>query len=200
VTDLQTAGRGRQGRTWDAPAGSSLLCSILLRPPAGGRTPELTLVAAIAVAQTVENAGAATQIKWPNDVLVDGRKLAGVLGELRESGVVLGIGINVHQTTRELPADARTPATSLRVVIGREHDRAALLGSLLGHREHAYDAWRADGLVVLREELGSRDFLRGRRIVVEGTRGVAAGIDDAGRLLIDVGNDTVAVESGEVVV
>jgi BirA family biotin operon repressor/biotin-[acetyl-CoA-carboxylase] ligase len=200
VTDLQTAGRGRQGRAWDAPAGSSLLCSIVLRPPAGGRAPELTLVAAIAVALTVEDAGAATQIKWPNDVLVDGRKLAGVLGELREGAVVLGIGVNVHQTTRELPANARRPATSLGLETGRRIDRAALLGSLLAHLEAAYDTWRDVGLSALHDELGVRDALRGRPVEVAGLRGVASGIDDAGRLLLDTAAGRVAVESGEVVV
>jgi BirA family biotin operon repressor/biotin-[acetyl-CoA-carboxylase] ligase len=198
ATDVQTAGRGRLGRTWEALAGSSLLCSILLRPRAGVRAPELTLVAALAVARTVDGAGATAEIKWPNDVLVGGRKLAGVLGELRGGAVVLGIGINVNQTTRELPRDARTAATSLRVETGVEHGRAALLAALLAHLEAAYDVWRDEGLSALGGELASRDVLRGRTIEVAGLRGVASGIDDAGRLLLDTGDEQVAVESGEV--
>jgi BirA family biotin operon repressor/biotin-[acetyl-CoA-carboxylase] ligase len=200
ATDLQTAGRGRHGRTWEAPTGTSLLCSVLLRPAPARRAPELTLVAALAVARAVDDAGAAAQIKWPNDVLVGRRKLAGVLGELRGGAVVLGIGINVNQQAGDLPPDARTPATSLRVETGVEHGRAALLAALLAHLEAAYAVWRDEGLSALGGELASRDVLRGRAIEVAGLRGVASGIDDAGRLLLDTGDQQVAVESGEVVV
>ena len=201
VADLQTAGRGRQGRTWEAPAGAALLCSIALRPPPGARVPELTLVGAVAVAQAVEEAaGAPVAIKWPNDVLLDGRKVAGILGELRDTLVVLGIGVNVNQTAADLPSAARTPAVSIRAVSGRTHDRAALLGSLLGRLETAYDRWLDGGLASLREEIAARDALRGREVEVEGRRGVAVGIDDEGRLELEVGGERIAVSSGEVTV
>jgi len=200
VCDEQTAGRGRYGRRWEAPPGTALLCSIVLHPPPGRHAPELTLVAAIAAAEAVEAAtGLTAQIKWPNDVMLNRRKVAGVLGELRETGVVLGIGVNVNQTREQLPVDARTPAGSLYTLTGRPYDRAELLGSLLFRLERLYDGWRHGGLADLYVELGPRDFLRGRRVAVDGRSGVAAGIDREGRLQIEVGHgEVVAVEAGEV--
>src|SRR5690348_6881982 len=98
TTGHQTGGRGRLGRTWVDEPGSSLLLSVLLKPPAGRNPAELTLVAGLAVAQVVERVlGRAAQIKWPNDVLVDGAKVSGGLADLRDGAVVLGIGVNVNQ-------------------------------------------------------------------------------------------------------
>ena len=200
ATDLQTAGRGRYGRAWDAPAGSALLCSIVLHPPPERRAPELTLVGAIAAAEAIEGAtGLAAQIKWPNDVMLNRRKVAGVLGELRDGVVVLGVGINVNQTREELPPEARTPPASLRTITGQTFDRAALLGSLLFRLERIYDEWRHGGLAEVFVEIGPRDFLRGRPVTVDDEEGVAVGIDREGRLSLDVGHgDVVAVESGDV--
>jgi len=200
VCEEQTAGRGRLGRRWEAPAGTAILCSIVLHPPPHRRTPELTLVGALATAQAVEDAtGLAAQIKWPNDVMLDRRKVAGVLGELKGQGVVLGIGINVNQRWGELPTEAPTPPGSLFTVTGREYDRAELLGSLLFRLERLYDTWRHGGLADLYVELGPRDFLRGRRVSVDGKFGVAVGIDREGNLELDVGHgQVVRVESGEV--
>jgi BirA family biotin operon repressor/biotin-[acetyl-CoA-carboxylase] ligase len=200
ATDLQTVGRGRYGRAWEAPAGTALLCSIVLHPPPDRDAPELTLVGAIAAAEAVEGAtGLAAQIKWPNDVMLNRRKVGGVLGELREGVVTLGIGINVNQTREQLPRDARTPAASLRTITGQTYDRAALLGSMLFRLERLYDEWRHGGLAEVFVEIGPRDFLRGRPVTVDGTSGVAVGIDREGRLEIDTGHgERVAVESGVV--
>jgi len=143
AAEEQTEGRGRLGRRWLAPRGTSLLCSLQLRPDVpGDRLPELTGVAAQAVAETVAAlAGVEPELKFPNDVLVGGRKLAGVLAEARESRVVLGIGINVNVGEDELPREVDTPATSLLVETGRELDRAELLVELLERLERRYDAW-----------------------------------------------------------
>ncbi|HET7760256.1 MAG TPA: biotin--[acetyl-CoA-carboxylase] ligase [Gaiellaceae bacterium] len=143
AADEQTEGRGRLGRRWLAPHGTSLLCSLQLRPDVPGeRLPELTGVAARAVAETVAAAaGVEPELKFPNDVLVRGRKLAGVLAEAREGRVVLGIGINVNVREAELPGEVDTPATSLLVETGRELDRAELLVELLDRLERRYDAW-----------------------------------------------------------
>jgi BirA family transcriptional regulator, biotin operon repressor / biotin---[acetyl-CoA-carboxylase] ligase len=143
VAEEQTEGRGRLGRRWLAPYGTSLLCSLQLRPDIPGeRLPELTGVAAHAVAETVAAvADVGPELKFPNDVLVDGRKLAGVLAEAREGRVVLGIGINVNISEEELPVEVDTPATSLLVETGRELDRAELLAELLERVERRYDAW-----------------------------------------------------------
>jgi BirA family biotin operon repressor/biotin-[acetyl-CoA-carboxylase] ligase len=143
AADEQTAGRGRLGRRWLAPAGTSLLCSLQLRPAiASERLPELTGVAANACAEAVGAlTGLEPELKFPNDVLVGGRKLAGVLAEAREERVVLGIGVNVNVTTEELPQEVDRPATSVLVETGRELDRADLLAELLERLERRYDAW-----------------------------------------------------------
>jgi BirA family transcriptional regulator, biotin operon repressor / biotin---[acetyl-CoA-carboxylase] ligase len=148
--DEQTAGRGRLGRSWEAPPRTSILCSTLLRPPRGRRVAELSLVAGLAAAEAVEEALARPAgIKWPNDVLVDERKVAGVLAEGRGGMVVVGIGINVGQTTDELPP----AAASLRTIDGRAHPRAPLLATLLERLELRYGSWLRDGLAQLRVEL-----------------------------------------------
>jgi BirA family biotin operon repressor/biotin-[acetyl-CoA-carboxylase] ligase len=199
ATDEQTAGRGRLGRTWDAPAGKAILASVLLRPPAGRRLPELSLVAGVAVADAVENAlGLSAQIKWPNDVLVNRKKVAGVLAEKRGDAVVVGIGVNVNQTRDELPPETTVPTASLFTVDGIERDRAPILADLLARLEHHYDAWRAGGLDAVYIDLGSRDFLRGRRIAVDGLAGTAVQIDRQGRLEIEVDGEHRTIESGEV--
>ncbi len=199
VCDEQTAGRGRLGRVWHAPPGRAILCSALLRPQAGPRLPELSLVAGVATAKAVEAAlGLSAQIKWPNDVMVNRGKVAGVLAEARDGVVVLGIGINVNQTRDELPPDARVPPASLRVIDGRVHARAPLLADLLATLEREYDRWLEGGLEALYAELGARDFLRGRRVTATGASGVAVGIDRGGRLELDVDGERRVIESGEV--
>jgi BirA family transcriptional regulator, biotin operon repressor / biotin---[acetyl-CoA-carboxylase] ligase len=143
VAEEQTAGRGRLGRRWFAPAGTSVLCSLQLRPDAPTeRLPELTGVAARACAETIAAlTGLEPALKFPNDVLVGGRKVAGILAEARDGRVVLGIGINVNVPADDLPADVDRPATSLLVETGRELDRAELLAELLERLERRYDAW-----------------------------------------------------------
>ena len=143
VADEQTEGRGRLGRRWSAPAGTSLLCSVQLCPPVPGeRLPELTSVAARACAEAITAvASLEPELKFPNDVLLGGRKVAGVLAEAREARVVLGIGVNVNVREDELPTDVDRPATSLLVEGGRELDRAELLVELLAGLERRYDEW-----------------------------------------------------------
>jgi BirA family biotin operon repressor/biotin-[acetyl-CoA-carboxylase] ligase len=143
VAGEQTAGRGRLGRRWLAPAGTSLLFSIQLRPQVDPRRlPELTGVAAHATAEAIEAvAGLAPELKEPNDLLIGGRKVAGVLAEAREGRVVLGIGINVNIAEGDLPEDVDLPATSLLAETGRATDRAELLVELLDRLERRYDAW-----------------------------------------------------------
>ena len=143
VAEEQTEGRGRLGRRWEAAPGSSILVSVLLVPPVEPpRLPELSLVAGGAVAQAIaEVTGIEPAIKFPNDLLIGMRKVAGILAESSEGRVVLGIGVNVNQTARELPVDTLTPPTSLRVVLGERVDRAQLLAAILLQLERDYDAW-----------------------------------------------------------
>jgi BirA family transcriptional regulator, biotin operon repressor / biotin---[acetyl-CoA-carboxylase] ligase len=196
VADHQTAGRGRLGRSWEAPPGKALLLSILLRPPPKRNVPELSLVAGIAVADALERTlGLSVQLKWPNDVMLRRRKVAGCLAEVRDRVVVLGIGLNVNQTREELPENAG----SLLTLAGRESDREELLSALLEDLEARYSAWSDGGLDAVYEGLGPRDFLRGRRVSVDGTSGVATMINREGRLEIEVGHgEVVTVESGEI--
>ncbi len=200
AADHQTGGRGRFGRHWEAPPASSVLVSVMLHPPTERHLPELSLVAALATAEAVEGAtGLTAQVKWPNDVMLNRRKVAGIISELSDGTVVVGIGINVNQTRDELPLDAPTEPGSLRTVTGHVHDRAALLGSLLFRLERIYDGWRHGGLADLYGELGARDFLRGRRITVDGEVAIALQILRDGRLEVETeAGEVRTLESGEV--
>ena len=143
VAEEQTEGRGRLGRRWHAAPFTSVLCSIVLRPTVPPpRLPELSLVAGRACAEAIEVVtGLHPQLKFPNDVLIEGRKVAGILAEAREGRVVLGIGINANMTAEQLPTEVDTPATSLRLEAGQEIDRIELLVTLLEHLERHYEAW-----------------------------------------------------------
>jgi BirA family biotin operon repressor/biotin-[acetyl-CoA-carboxylase] ligase len=139
ATDHQTEGRGRLGRVWEDAAGRSLLFSVQLRPTHPvSKWPELSVIAgeAVAAALPVE-----ATVLHPNDVMIAGRKVAGILSEASDGRVVLGIGVNVNQTADELPADARKAPTSLRVELAREVERAPLLAAILLELETRYDAW-----------------------------------------------------------
>jgi BirA family biotin operon repressor/biotin-[acetyl-CoA-carboxylase] ligase len=199
VCEEQTAGRGRLGRGWEAPPRAAILCSVLLRPPGDRRLPELSLVGGVAAADAVEQAlGLAAQIKWPNDVMVNRYKVGGVLAEARDGAVVLGIGVNVNQVRGDLPDDTRLPVASLRTVDGVERERAPILAELLRRLEGAYERWLEGGLDAVYDSLGARDFLRGRRVAVDGTTGVAVGIRRSGELEVEVGGERRLVQSGEV--
>ena len=200
VCDEQTAGRGRLGRAWIAPPGTAILCSFCLRPPADRRRAELSLVGGIATALTIERAlGLSSQIKWPNDVMVNRRKVAGLLAEAVDDVVVLGIGLNVNQRRDQLPEDAPVPPASLFTVDAVPRARAPLLADLVVEVERAYKLWTAQGLDGLYEELGPRDFLRNRKVVLDGDVGYAVAIDRSGRLEVNVGGEVRHVEGGEIV-
>jgi BirA family biotin operon repressor/biotin-[acetyl-CoA-carboxylase] ligase len=144
ATDLQTQGRGRLGRTWDAPPGRALLFSVLLHPrPPMALWPELSLVAGDAVAAALrEQTGVAAELSHPNDVLIEGRKVAGILPEASVGRVVLGIGVNVNQRDEQLPAETAKRSTALRIETGREWSRAPLLAAILLELERRYDDWQ----------------------------------------------------------
>ncbi len=177
--DEQTAGRGRRGRGWYSPPGAGLLFSLALEPrTAPDRLAAFSLVAAEAVCAVCDPKA---MVRWPNDVVIEGRKLAGVLPELRDGKLVVGVGVNVNQTTGSLPPQARVPATSLRIERGGEVDRVELLVELLDELERRYDAFERDGFAGL-----TRDELRGRTVeLVDGRRGLCEGVDEHGRLIVD---------------
>lgn len=200
VAEHQTAGRGRSGRRWDDARATALLFSVLLRPPPGAPLPQLSLVAGLAVAAAIEpEIDAPALLKWPNDVLVAGGKVAGILLEATSGAVVCGIGINVNQEERDLPREPRTPATSLRLACGRTFDRGALLAAVLAELETEYERWLGGGLTALAPEIELRNALRGRAVRVDGRAGTAGEIAPDGRLAVVLGSgETLLVESGEV--
>ncbi len=174
----QTAGRGRRGREWKCPRGAGVLFSLSLHPETPpGRLPPLTLVVAGAVAEAVWPEAA---VRWPNDVVVDGHKLAGILAEVRDGEVVVGIGVNANHELGELPTDARIAPTSLRMLSGAIVDRAALLADILEAIERRYRAFERDGFSGI-----LRDDLRGRRVsLAGGGEGICDGVDGEGRLVV----------------
>jgi BirA family transcriptional regulator, biotin operon repressor / biotin---[acetyl-CoA-carboxylase] ligase len=189
----QTAGRGRQGRTWTAPPGSALLYSAVVRP-LEPRHSVLPLAVPLAVCETAEQLrpGIECKVKWPNDIHLDGRKVAGILIEARpqDGWAVLGIGLNLTIANDEFPEELRDRATSLFPEI--DTDPAGALSERLG-------TWlEADPDAVL-AEWRRRDALFGREISWEDGSGVADGVDDRGYLLVRLPDgDRVALGAGEV--
>lgn len=200
VAEHQTAGRGRSGRTWEDAAGQALLCSVLLRPPAEAPVAQLSLVCALAVAEAIEKAlDLSAQVKWPNDVMLDRRKVAGILLEAADGAVVCGLGVNVNQTRDALPTGTSPPAGSLRTVTGREHGRAVLLADLLERLERHYHSWLAGGLDAIFDGIGSRNFLFGRRLRSGSAEGTGGRIARDGSLEVVTGHgESSFVESGEI--
>jgi BirA family transcriptional regulator, biotin operon repressor / biotin---[acetyl-CoA-carboxylase] ligase len=183
----QSAGRGRQGRTWSAPAGQALLCSLVIRRPG----PLLSLTAGVAVAEAV---GGDARVKWPNDVLVGGRKVAGILVEGRplEGWVVLGMGVNVAVRTDDLPAELRGRAGTLGLA-------AAEIEPMLARLLRSLTAWLARSDEEVLAAFAGRDALLGQTVAWSEGRGRAHGVDDRGRLLVstDDGHED-ALWAGEV--
>jgi BirA family biotin operon repressor/biotin-[acetyl-CoA-carboxylase] ligase len=197
TADEQTAGRGRQGRAWVAPAGTALLMSLVVRE-LDGRTPLLPLAAAVAVCEAVESlVPASCAIKWPNDVWIDGRKVCGILVEGRpaEGWAVVGIGLNVGMASESFPPELRDTATSLLAAAGTAPSVQDALDSTLA----ALDRRLRTPAGVLLDAWRGRDALRGRHVRWSDGQGVAAGIDDTGALLVDTdAGARVALDAGEV--
>jgi BirA family biotin operon repressor/biotin-[acetyl-CoA-carboxylase] ligase len=205
IADSQAAGRGRRGRVWKDEPGASLLVSILLRPRLSPeRLPTLSLTAAVAVAEAVtQTAGLAAKLKWPNDVLVDGRKLAGILLETRlEPGgaaiVALGIGVNLAQ--RAFPLELAERATSVRLASGREVDRDTLLGALLERLDHWRGRLETEGFEPVRARWRELADTLGRPVSVDGVQGTAVDLDADGALVVaDADGRHKRVVAGDVV-
>ena len=199
VAEHQTRGRGRSGRSWEDEPGRSLLFSVLLRP-GEGTLPQLSLVTALATAEALQAAsGVSASLKWPNDVLLDGRKVAGILLEASEGAVIAGVGVNVNQDAGDLPAETRFPATSLFLASGHAYDRGAILVGILAGLETAYATWTEWGLEQLVGRIEALNALAGTRVRVGDRVGTAGQIARDGRLTVSLdGGGDVLVESGEV--
>jgi BirA family biotin operon repressor/biotin-[acetyl-CoA-carboxylase] ligase len=208
IAEHQTAGRGRRGRTWVSPSGTNLYLSAVLRPeipPA--RAAEITLLAAVALAETLREAGAPATIKWPNDVQINGRKVAGILTELsadvdRVHFIVLGIGVNLNVGQGDFPPDVAELATSLMAARGQSVPRALFTAALLTSLEAWLDRWADQGFGPIRSAWRKLSSTLGQEVLVKSDanelRGVAEDIDESGALLLRVGNKLERVFAGDV--
>jgi BirA family transcriptional regulator, biotin operon repressor / biotin---[acetyl-CoA-carboxylase] ligase len=206
LADEQTAGRGQAGKVWVSPPGCNLYVSVLLRPAiAPAQAPLISLLAAVALVDILSQKGAVCGIKWPNDVLIQQRKVAGILTEMETHQeavqfVVVGIGVNVNMTQEALE-DGLGPiaqtATSLRVSLGCEISREELLAALMGSLEAWYNRFMTRGATVLQEAWEARSLMRGRRIRAQTSgatwEGTAESIDQAGRLQLRQDDGTLVV-------
>ena len=199
VADFQTAGRGRRGRGWVAPPGASLLVSVLLRPSLPPeRTPLVSMACGLAMAEAVGRvAGFTPALKWPNDLVVGDRKLAGILAERDGDAVVVGVGVNVEW--HDFPPAIAESATACNLEAGRAIDRRALLEAFLAGLDARYTDFAA-----ITAEYRSRLATLGRRVRVERSDDVLVGravsVGDAGQLLVeDQRGDVVEVHVGDVV-
>ena len=207
LAEFQSAGRGRLGRSWEVPEGTSVMMSILLRPKFEPQyAPTLTLVMGMAVAKAVKNLGFDVSIKWPNDVVVSHKKICGILTEMgvRDGKIdyaVIGVGINVN--IREFPEEMADKATSLYLESGKEFDRSQIPGLVMEAFEEYYEKFAATcDLSGLKEEYESilANYNQPVRVLAkEPYEGVARGITDGGELLVEKTDGTIAtVSAGEV--
>ena len=207
LAEFQSAGRGRLGRSWEVPEGTSVMMSILLRPKFEPQyAPTLTLVMGMAVAKAVKNLGFDVSIKWPNDVVVSHKKICGILTEMgvRDGKIdyaVIGVGINVN--IKEFPEEMADKATSLYLESGKEFDRSQIPGLVMEAFEEYYEKFAATcDLSGLKEEYESilANYNQPVRVLAkEPYEGVARGITDGGELLVEKTDGMiVAVSAGEV--
>ena len=199
VADAQSGGKGRLGRTWVSPAGVNLYCSTILRPSVpAALAPQMNLVAAVAVAEAiVEVCGITPTIKWPNDVLLKGKKVCGILSEMQTGqaradtlkAIIVGIGVNLNTRRDAFPEELREKASSLLLITGEPVERGVFAASLLTHLEQSYLLWVQEGFTVLRSawERYASDLI-GKQIAVAAPEGALSGtvlgLDTDGALLI----------------
>ncbi len=216
LSEEQTAGRGRRGRVWTSAKGEGICMSLLLRPDiAPDRASQLTLVMGLAVCDALrEVCSLETQIKWPNDIVCDGKKVCGILTEMSATAeairhVVIGVGINVD--TCNFPDDLTQLATSIRQQTGAETNRPALIAAILKRFEEDYSLFLGtQDLSNLRDRYNARLINCGREVRilddqatasdtdVSDASGIACGIDSRGALLVTTSEGELAVTSGEV--
>lgn len=209
VAERQTAGKGRMGRSWSSPRKVGLYFSLILRPVIPpSQAPGLSLIAAVSIAESIRqypklNAA----IKWPNDVLLNGKKVAGVLTELaaeldRVKFVIVGIGINVNHSGKDFPEDLTNKATSLKLESGEKIDRIRLVQLVLTNLEKRYHNFVKGGLKSQIGTIKEYSAILSRRISFrhngKATVGLAVDIDDNGMLVVDIGKRKLAISSGEI--
>jgi BirA family biotin operon repressor/biotin-[acetyl-CoA-carboxylase] ligase len=212
IAESQDRGKGRLGRLWESPPGVNLYCSVILRPTVlPVRAAQLTFLSAVAVARAIGSTTALSpSIKWPNDLLVGGRKVAGLLNEMsaeteKINSIVLGIGVNINMKREQFPDTLRHPATSLAIEEGRPVDRTVFTRALLVELDRLYMLFLEKGYDPIREEWLSLCNSISREVQVNFRdtviRGIALGIDDEGALLVQLdGGRIERVLAGDVTV
>lgn len=212
LAERQLAGKGRLGRRWESPAGVNLYCSVVLRPELPPyEAPQLTFLSAVAVARAIKiTTGLQPAIKWPNDLLINGRKVAGLLNEMnaetdRVGFVILGIGVNLNMRADQFPPDLRTPATSLLLESGAPVSRQLFVVQLLRELDQEYRRFQQEGFGPVREEWARYCNAFGHEVQVEvgGTtlQGPFMGVDHDGALLMKLSDGRVErILSGDVTV
>jgi len=207
IADAQTAGRGRLGRSWHSPPGVGIWLSLILRPPVAPPTaPQLTMTAAVAVCKVLRQAtGVDVGIKWPNDLMVEGRKVCGILTEMkaemdRVHYVVLGIGINVN--SEGFPPEVAPVATSLKQVAGRTFNRVDLVKQILVEMDQVYPDYKRKGFTPFREDWQQLNVTLGQAVTVttlgESFAGMATGIQPDGSLVVEGENGVRSFYAGDV--
>ncbi|GAC42068.1 biotin--[acetyl-CoA-carboxylase] ligase [Paenibacillus popilliae] len=195
LAEEQTSGRGRQGHVWHSPAGKGVWMSIVLRPRISlPYTPHLTLLAAVALSRAMKKlTSAPLGIKWPNDIFVDGKKVAGILLESAAEGerllyVIAGIGVSVNLDNGDFPEELQKKATSLKIVTGRDVDRASLVAACLQELEQMYRLYEEQGFAPIRTLWEAQSMTLGRQVTIDTPQGplegVAKGLDESGALLL----------------
>ncbi len=210
IAETQSAGRGRMGRGWHSPPGVNLYTTIILRPKiAMAEVPRLSLVAGIAAAEALEEvAPGIVQLKWPNDVWLNGRKAGGIISEAvtdrtqQLDSVLVGIGLNLNLAAADVPPEIRERAISVLIATGRRCDRIAVANSLFTRLNIRYDESVTNGFAAVRPHWERYSALTGKRVTVvdAGTReeGVVTGIDAEGALLLETANGTRRIIAGDV--
>ncbi len=211
TAEKQTLGKGRLGRSWHSPEKMGIYVSIILRPKfTPGQAPGLSIMSALAVAETLnECVPKKVQIKWPNDILINGRKVAGVLTELsaeksKINFVIVGMGINVKQSESDFPPNLRAVATSVQRESKREISRVELLKQLLGNFENEYQLYKKDQLKQSLVRIRKLSSLLNQEVTLQwngaAVTGTAVDIDSTGSLIIESNENRMTVSSGEVTV
>lgn len=211
VAETQTKGRGRYSRSWFSPEKLGVYCSIVLYPKIHPTlAPGLSLMSAVALAETISKSGKINVgIKWPNDVLIDGRKTAGILTELSADGdkvnyVVAGIGININHKSEDFPDELKNKATSIRISLGKEVDRLELLKKFLFRFESEYLNFNENGLSGIRKKILKYSTLMGRPVTLKmghkSHSGIVLDIDELGRLVMETKTGMKAFSAGEVTI
>jgi BirA family biotin operon repressor/biotin-[acetyl-CoA-carboxylase] ligase len=211
TAEKQTLGKGRLGRSWHSPEKMGIYISIILRPKSTpDKAPGISVMSALAVAEVLKKyCPGKVRIKWPNDVLLDGRKVAGVLTELdaeknKINHVVVGLGINVNQTAKEFPANIRLTATSVRIETGRETSRVGLLKETLQVFEKEYRQYRKSQLSKSLSRIRKFSSLLNQNVSIQSGSEIIAGkavdIDKTGSLIMETESGRRVISSGEVTV